>query len=186
LTGSDTPILIIDNRVIADHLFTSRRENMKRIDEGFLEELEGKIDETFKETQAYEKEVKRDQVDTEADITDPGLDQDTGDNLVTQKEPETVTFDLTEEEVVGGKAKEDESGPPQLEGAQVSSRRYHPMEISTNTMVTKDNVEFSVRKFVKDLKECLRISKAVSLRFEIKTVNDDDHGDQSEGSQNTP
>jgi hypothetical protein len=155
---------------------------MERIDEGFLEELEGKIDETFKETQADEKEVKRDQVDTEADITDLGLDQDTGDNLVTQKEPETVIFDLTEEELAGGKRMEDAPTSHQLEDPRVSSRRYHPMEISTNTIVTKDNVEFAVRKFVKDLKECLRISKAVSVRFEIKTVHDDDHGHQSEGS----
>jgi hypothetical protein len=145
---------------------------MERLDEDFLNELEEKIDERFKETQADKKEVKRDHVDTEADITDPGLDQDKGDNLVTQNEPETVTFDLTEEEVLGGKTKEDESGPRQLEGAQVSSRRYHPMEISTNTMVTKDNVEFAVKKFVKDLKECLRFSKAISVRFEIKTVDE--------------
>jgi hypothetical protein len=155
---------------------------MERLDEDFLNEIEGKIDERFKETQADEKEVKRDHVDTEADITDPGLEQDKGDNLVTQNEPETVIFDLTEEELAGGKRLEDTPTSHQLEDPRISSRRYHPMEISTNTIVTKDNVEFAVKKFVKDLKECLRISRTVSVRFEIKTVHDDDRGHQSEGS----
>jgi len=148
---------------------------MERLDEDFLNELAGKIDERFKETPAEEREEKAPQVDTETDhkdITDLDLSQDTTGDVAVQDKAETVTFDLTEEEVLGEKTKEDESGPRQLEAAQVSSRRYHPMEISTNIMVTKNNVEFAVKKFVKDLKECVRFSKAISVRFEIKTVDE--------------
>lgn len=149
---------------------------MEHLDQGFIEELEGKIDESFQETQPNEKEVKKDQADTESnnkDLADPGPDQDIGDTVKTQHEPETVIFDLTEEELAGGKRMEDAPTLPQLEDQCISSRRYHPMEISTNTIVTKDNVEFCVRKFVKDLKECLDFSNAVSIHFEIKTVEED-------------
>ena len=145
---------------------------MKHLDEGFVEELEGKIDETFKETEADEKEVKRDQVDPGADITDLDLSQDTTGDMAAQHEPETMVFDLTEEQLSVEKKQSGSSGPGQVRGPGTVSRPYHPMEISTNTIVTRDNVEFAVRKFVKDLKECLRFSKAISVRFEIKTVDE--------------
>ncbi len=149
---------------------------MERLDEDFLNELVGKIDERFKETSVEEKEEKAPQIDTgtdHKDINDLDLSQNATGDVAVHDKAETVTFDLTEEEVLGEKTKEDESGPLQSEAAQVSSRRYHPMEISTNIMVTKNNVEFAVRKFVKDLKECLRFSKAISVRFQIKTLNKD-------------
>jgi hypothetical protein len=148
---------------------------MKRLDEDFLTELEGKIDETFTEKQPDEGEIAEDQRDTGADqkvITDPNLPPVTHDAVVVQNNAESVTYDLTAEEVMQEKERHDPSNPPQAEGAPFASRRYHPMELSTNTIVTKDNVEFAVRKFVKDIKEGLRFSKAISVRFEIKTVDE--------------
>ena len=120
---------------------------MKRFDDDFLNELEGRIDETFKETQPGRREVSKDHGHTAADendISDPG--------------PPPSTHD----DVAG-----------QVRGAGTSSLPYHPMEISTHVIVTRENVEFAVRKFVKDLKECLRLSKTISIRFEIKTVSND-------------
>lgn len=148
---------------------------MERLDEGFVEELESKIDETFKETEADEKEAKGPQVDTGSDHKDirgPRSDQDPHVDLAAEDKAETVMFDLTEDEIFDGKKRQDTSTISQAEAQRISFRRYHPMEISTNTIVTKDNVEFPVRKFVKDLKECLRFSKAVSVRFKIKTVDE--------------
>ena len=146
---------------------------MKRLDEDFLNELEGKIDETFTEKQADEGEITEDQRDAVADqkdITDPDLPPSTHDDVVVEDNAESVTYDLTAEEVMQKKERHDSSNSPQAEGAPFASRRYHPMELSTTTIVTKGNVEFAVRKFVKDIKEGLRFSKAISVRFEIKTV----------------
>jgi hypothetical protein len=146
---------------------------MERLDEAFLDELEGRIDETFKETQAGETEVNGHQPDAKPDYTDTkdsDLGQDAPGGLAPQDNDTGVIFDLTEQEVLN--AKQVPRGPRRPQAAGVSSRRYHPMEIATNVMVTRENVEFAVRKFVKDLKECLRISKAVSIRFEIKTLDE--------------
>ena len=147
---------------------------MKRLDEDFLNELEGKIDEAFTEKRADEREITEDNTNTAADqkdITDPDLSPAIHDNAVVHNNTETVMYDLTAEEVVQEKERYDPSSPPQAEGPLFASRRYHPMELSTNTIVTKENVEFVVRKFVKDIKEGLRFSKAISVRFEIKTVD---------------
>jgi len=150
-----------------------RREDMERLDEDFLDELAGRIDETFKETPAGEEEEKGDQVDTagdEADIKDSNLGQDAPGDLPPQDNDTGVIFDLTEQEVLN--AKKVPSGPRRPQAPGVSSRTYHPMEVATNVIVTRENVEFAVRKFVKDLKECLRMSKAISIRFEIKTLDE--------------
>ena len=147
---------------------------MNRLNEDFLNELEGRIDETFKETQPDRKELTGDHGDTAAvenDISDPAPPPGTHRNVVGQDEAETVVFDLTEEELSGDKKQAGSSGPGQARGAGASSRPHHPMEISTNLIVTGENVEFAVRKFVRDLKECLRLSKTISIRFEIKTLN---------------
>jgi hypothetical protein len=149
---------------------------MSRLDDDFVNELEGRIDETFKEKQDGESEATGDHGDTVADENNisnlDGLLGTHGD-VVGQNEAETAIFDVTEEELFAEKKQSHSSGSSQARGAGTSSRPYHPMEMLTNIIVTRENVEFAIRKFVKDLNECLRLSKAISIRFRIKTLSND-------------
>jgi hypothetical protein len=149
---------------------------MERIDKDFLNELEGKIDEKLREQPQLEKEALESELDASSndnEIAETELNQDNEMDLESENDMETVMFDLTEQEVIAEKKEHDLSEPYQTDNARVSFRKYHPMEMSADTIVTAENAEFAVRKFVKDLKECLQFSKSVRVRFEIKTMNDD-------------
>jgi hypothetical protein len=149
---------------------------MSRLDDDFLNELEGRIDETFKETQPNRWEVTGDHGEPAADdneISNQGSPPGTHHDLDGENGAETVVFDLTEEELSSEKIQAASSEPGQSTVTGTPSGPRHPVEISTNVIVTRENAEFAVRKFVRDLKECLLLSKTISIRFEIKTLNDD-------------
>jgi len=86
---------------------------MSRLDDDFVNELEGRIDETFKEKQDGESEAIGDHGDTVADennISNLGAPPGTNGDVVGQNEAETVIFDVTEDELSAEKKPSDSSG----------------------------------------------------------------------------